>query len=168
MLTTQVRDIATLNEGILLHGTNCIGAFGSGVAGVIARTWPSVRNDYMSYVNSMRADGKTSADLLGDVQWTFPADKFVIGNCFTQESCGADGQRYASPDAVRKALTEAFNHLDAWLIAEPNVPDGERTVYMPQIGCGLGGLSWTDEVEPIVKELYLDKPRLFHLIIVTL
>jgi O-acetyl-ADP-ribose deacetylase (regulator of RNase III) len=168
MLTIIKKDIATITTGVLLHGCNCMGGFGSGIAGVIARTWPTVRERYIEYVTNHHGSGGDPEALLGTYQAVAASDKLLIFNCFTQLHYGADGKRYASPEAIRSALTGAFQVIDDRLAERPNTPDDQRTVYMPQIGCGLGGLSWTDDVEPIVKELYLDRPRLFHLSIVTL
>ena len=36
------KDITTVEEGVVLHGCNCSGGFGSGVAGAIRKKWPDV------------------------------------------------------------------------------------------------------------------------------
>ena len=43
-LTVVKGDLLSVTEGVIAHGVNCRGAFGSGVAGAIARKFPWVRD----------------------------------------------------------------------------------------------------------------------------
>jgi len=133
-------DITTVNEGIIAQGVNCQGAMGAGVARAIMNKWPDVPHSYHNYVDQHKPGGH----LLGDVNDVELArDTLFVYNCFTQEFFGGDGKRYASPDAIRESLTR---------VCEDAV-DKELNVAMPLIGCGLAGLSWDDDVKPIVEEL---------------
>lgn len=132
-------DITEVTSGLVLHGTNCTGGFGSGVAGAIRKKWPKV------YANFCLAG--TGAHLLGKFKPTEVTEELTVANCYTQMNFGSDGRRYASPQAVEQALFAAYEY--AQLV-------GIKTVHLPKIGCGLGGLSWEDEIEPIVSAIIED------------
>ena len=129
-------DITKVYNGLIIHGTNCSGAFGSGVAGAIRKTWPEV---YKRFKNS-----PTGEEMLGQFIPVEVSPLLTIGNCYTQLRYGNDGKVYASLTAIEKSLTEAF------LYATLN---DIYCVNMPKIGAGLGGLDWTD-VEAVVKKVY--------------
>lgn len=129
-------DVTTTPDKLLLHGTNCIGAFGAGVAGAIRRKWPAVYDTFKSY--------PTGPQMLGTFIPCSAAYELIIGNCFTQTFVGNDGGKYASADAVRQSLTLALEFARLSEIT---------AVSMPKIGAGLGGLSWEDDVLPIITDL---------------
>jgi O-acetyl-ADP-ribose deacetylase (regulator of RNase III) len=131
-------DITTVTSGFICHGVNCSGAFGSGVAGAIKKKWPVVYKTFKSI--------EPSPKLLGAFHPILIDGKLVIGNCYTQEKYGNDGKKYASIDAVALSLKTAYLYA---------IENNLKTISMPKIGCGLGGLDWDDEVLPIVN--YLDE-----------
>ncbi len=129
------KDITTVQAPALIaHGVNCSDAMGSGVARAIYMKWPTVKAMYHSE-GSMR---------LGDAQFVEVEDGLIVANCFTQADYGRDGERYASPAALREALTlVAYGACDLDL----------DKVYMPRIGSGLGGLDWEEDVVPVLLEI---------------
>jgi len=131
------------DEGIVFHGCNCVGGFGSGVAGAIRRKFPHVYEAF-----KQRGVGK---HLLGRVDIIVKAGYPIIANGYTQLTCGHDGNRYADPVAVEKTLYVVANYISTGDLVD---------IYMPKIGCGLGGLSWEDEVLPIVEKVSLEFPDL--------
>jgi len=137
MIKEITKDITTVEEGIVLHGCNCVGAFGSGVAGAIRRTWPSVYKMFMENGVGEQLLGTIQIDLLSE------SPPLAVINGYTQVNCGSDGKRYANPDAVEACM------LQAAAIAK----DAELPLYMPKLGCGLGGLSWEDEIKPLVEKV---------------
>lgn len=190
---TITLDVVDIREGIILHGVNCQGVMGSGIAGALARKWPAVRNEYLKFVDAERerhGSQFVSSKLLGMTQAVHVSThvpRITVYNCFTQDYYGGDGQRYACPIAIRHVLTKLFDEfdmlvqdlydfcslppndsttVDTFVEASSQIVNRAYHVYMPQIGCGLGGLSWTDDVKPIVDELYVD--RKFKLSIITL
>ena len=81
--TLQQRDVTTITKGFILHGVNCQGAMGSGIAGAIARKWPIVRDLYLAYVHDQRQRaGFQSEQLLGNVQLVKAGKNLTIANCF--------------------------------------------------------------------------------------
>ena len=146
-----VKDITTVTDGIIAHGCNCQGAFGSGVAGAIRAKWPSVYREYDEYVRHIKPVMR--ADLLGTVQMVnvytdCNLNTLFVANCFTQEFFGSDGKVYANIKSIEEALgnVAAFAELH-------NLP-----VYLPPIGCGLGGLDFHQDLEPILTKLEEEFP----------
>ncbi len=136
------KDVTTVEEGVVLHGCNCSGGFGSGVAGAIRRKWPDVAEAFM--------ENGTGADLLGTTDFIMSATRprLVVANGYTQEFFGGDGKKYADANAVNKCVMAAVEYADAF----------DLPLYMPMIGCGLGGLSWENDVKPIVEKVSLEFP----------
>lgn len=129
------QDITTIDYGIIAHGVNCQGVMGSGIAKVIRNKWPVVYSEYLK-------DPK-GKEMLGKVSLVYIDDNLFVANCYTQEFYGKDGKKYASLDAIETCLMECI--FFSRTLALP--------LYMPKIGCGLGGLDWSTEVELLVNKL---------------
>lgn len=143
MIEYLKKDITTVEVGVIAHGVNCQGVMGSGVAGALRRKYPQI---FTRYKNICDLYTKTPDWMLGMIDLVdIGGDEamLIVANCFTQENYGRDGKRYASADAVKKSINSAVQVAIA-----AGVP-----FYMPKIGCGLGGLSWETEVEPIIQEI---------------
>ena len=91
MLIYKNQDLMSVDQGFITHGVNCSGRFGSGVAGQIKKKWPVVYRTFKKYA--------ASPDLLGTAHIILIEDRLWVANCYTQQSYGSDGQRYADPDA---------------------------------------------------------------------
>lgn len=127
-------DITQETSGLIVHGCNTVGGFGSGVAGAVRRKWPQVHKRF--------SEVGTGLHLLGTIDIIKINDGLWVCNAYTQESCGNDGQRYASPEAIDMCLHKAFSWC--YLNGQP--------LKAPMIGAGLGGLSWEDEVKPLFEK----------------
>lgn len=122
-----------IREGIIAHGVNRKLAMGSGIAGALARRWPIVREQYLTRKDPVPKLG--SVDL---VTITNLGPGLYVANCYTQDDFGGDGKRYACPDAVSLAVSKVLMVADRL---------GGLPVYLPRIGCELGGLDWLKEVK---------------------
>lgn len=125
-------DILSVTEGIIAHGCNCSGGFGSGIAGQIAKKYPSAQNHYFQEYD----DGWT---LLGDYSLIQVSPTLSIANLYTQQYFGGAGTKWACPRAILKSLGNVLYY--------------NNDVHVPLIGCGLGGLDWETEVKPIYEFL---------------
>lgn len=148
MIEYIIKDITTVTfkDGVVLHGCNTSGvAFSSGLAGAIRKKWPHA---YKSY----KENGGGAALLGGvDILIQLLDDIPVIVNGYTQINYGRDGKCYADPDAIESVLNATAEFMNG----------GEyKELYMPKIGCGLGGLSWEDNVLPIVVKVSSEFPKL--------
>jgi O-acetyl-ADP-ribose deacetylase (regulator of RNase III) len=125
----------------IVHGCNMQGKMASGAAKDVREKFPEAYDAYMRDVFRSK---------LGDVIYAESHGK-LIGNMLTQVTYGYDGARYANVDAIRIALDSfCFQHRRKSLcIFNDDVPP----IAMPKVGCGLGGLNWEQDVEPIVREI---------------
>lgn len=131
-------DLLSVERGLIVHGCNCSGGFGSGVAGAIARKYPEVKK----YFHKVDAN----ATYLGAIQPVKVSHELTIINAFTQISYGSDGGRYANLAAIQEVLYNTLTY--AVLYDHPKIA-------VPRIGTGLGGLDWETEVKPIYETFSL-------------
>jgi O-acetyl-ADP-ribose deacetylase (regulator of RNase III) len=135
MITYIKQNLIDVSEGIVAHGVNCQGAMGSGVAKALVTKYPKIFGSY-SLLCDLPAE-----ELLGEVVPVQINEKLYIANCFTQNFYGRNiGRRYADPKAIEKCMDNLI----------PLTYETKLSIYMPKIGCGLGGLSWENEVESII------------------
>jgi O-acetyl-ADP-ribose deacetylase (regulator of RNase III) len=134
-------DITLETEGLIVSGCNLSGANGSGLAGALKAKWPIVYTSYMKIYKKWKDEGDIFSNL-GKIDVIHIENDLYVANGFTQKYFGYDGQRYADPDAVKQVLDKAFNFCSLY--------DPLKTV---KIGCDRGGLSWENEIEPILLEL---------------
>jgi len=138
------KDLTTVveGEGVIYHGCNCAGGYGSGVAGAIRKKWPSA-------YEAFRKNG-VGENLLGQVNLLLYGGQPIIANAYTQLTYGPGDKRYADPAAIESTLSQVVEYCDA----------AETELFMPKVGCGLGGLSWEDDVLPIVEKVSTKYPDL--------
>ena len=155
MIEVVEGDILGLQRGILVHGCNCHGVMGGGIAKLIRNKWPSV---YLAYKYRYEDSGlflgdtiSVSQDSLGEVDssdelraatrkhiQSFTLElpsKLVVVNAMTQYDFGRDPEVvYVDYDA----LEAAFGRVR--LLAR----DLKLPVHFPMIGCGLANGKWEE------------------------
>lgn len=136
-------DITTVNDGVVMHGCNAHGVMGSGVAKAIRAKWPLAYERYHAFCKGY----EDSPDLLGKVLMVNVTpdngaiNSLFVANAITQLNYGKDGKVYASIDAIADALATTVSFAAVL----------ELPLFMPPIGCGLGGLNWENDVRPLVE-----------------
>jgi O-acetyl-ADP-ribose deacetylase (regulator of RNase III) len=136
-------DVLDSNAVYVLHGCNCVGGFGSGVAGQIAKKYPHVKD---AYLHKFRTVGWE----LGDVQYVsiekveYVDNRFIV-NCATQYNYLPRNINHFDTKAFTKILTQVRNAA----ICLEQFP----SIAMPKIGSGLAGGSWED-AEQIINEVF--------------
>lgn len=144
-LNIDVRDI---QSGWILHGVNCKGVMGSGIARTLRIKYPEIYTEYKELCDQF---GSTN---LGMTDIVRISDAITVINCFTQEIFGYDkDSTYADINAIRACMAAVLDQVwfdDYHLNTKPS------NIYLPRIGCGLGGLEWDGEVEPIVNAFALE------------
>jgi O-acetyl-ADP-ribose deacetylase (regulator of RNase III) len=144
MIMEKVGNVLKAEEGIIVHGCNCQGVMGGGIALEIRNTFPRVFQEYRKKFEAV--DPVTSMNhfdglRLGDIQPVQVEDDKWIVNAMTQWDCG-HGRRYVDYDAVARcfekvrSFTEDLNHVRE-LQNQPALP-----VLFPMIGAGLAGGNW--------------------------
>jgi O-acetyl-ADP-ribose deacetylase (regulator of RNase III) len=130
-------DLLEVKNGIIGHGVNCQGAFGSGVALGIKNKYPNVYEAYRRCV--WYSD--SPQDLLGMVQlvstkpdgaYCNKEDTVLVANIFTQLNYGKDGKRYLDYEALYVGFEKLYNRSTMY----------DLPLCIPKIGCGLAGGDW--------------------------
>jgi O-acetyl-ADP-ribose deacetylase (regulator of RNase III) len=138
MIEYKKMDLCDVDRGIIAHGVNCQSKMGSGVAAVLKGKWPKI---YPSYLAKCSTEDD-NVNLLGQVDIVEISLELFIVNCFTQVNYGKDGKIYANPLAITKSFDKLFNFSNS----------KQLPIYIPKIGCGLGGLSWDKDVKNILEK----------------
>lgn len=139
MINFITKDVTTVERGMVVHGVNCQGRMGSGVALAIRNKWPEVYERYRAV--DVNVPNKTA--LLGTYHFIGVGKDLYVGNLYTQVYYGNDGKKYASLDAIKQCLYGTANMAQVY----------QLPVYLPRIGCGLGGLKWDIDVGPTLDEI---------------
>ena len=133
-------------EPVIVHGVNCKGVMGSGVAKAIRDKWPIAYREYKSYCALHSPE-----DCLGrivictgngkELDW----DKYII-HAFIQLNFGRDsGTTYVSYDALRSCFKDITNEIKS------STQTTTMKVAMPKIGAGLANGDW-DTISKIIEE----------------
>ena len=141
--------LESATSGFLIHGCNCQGAMGSGIARSIRAKWPKV---YTRYHTVSENEGLK----LGTVQPVNIDGDIVVVNAMTQEFYAghpsAKGKsRFVSYDAVVECF-EAINSLRLVF------PDIEPVIHFPLLGAGLAAGDW-DIIEKIIDKSVPDMEK---------
>ena len=117
-------------NSVIIHGCNCQGVMGSGVALAVKNKYPVVYDEYVSLCNAYQP-----THLLGSIQIeSITEDEYpnFLINGFTQLDFGAG--RQVNYDAIYEVFerTNEFMRMSAI----------DRTLYFPKIGACRGGGNW--------------------------
>ncbi|MDE5701742.1 MAG: macro domain-containing protein [Bacteroides sp.] len=118
------------------HGCNCVGAMGKGIALQFKMKYPQMYRLYKTKC----ADGTFT---VGDVFEYVTGDEHIY-NLGTQKSW----KTKAELEAIRKSVDTMLK-----LATQDNV----KSIAMPKIGAGLGGLNWCD-VKTVIEDVALKYP----------
>ena len=129
-VTYDYGDITDISEGIVVHGVNCQGVMGSGVAKALCDKYPLIYDSYKLFVGNY---SRKQQDLLGKINPVEINPNLIIINAFTQLYYGRDSKRYVSYDAI----TDVFERVGEFYVTAKQLP-----IYFPTIGAGLGGGNW--------------------------
>lgn len=147
MIKYEEGNVLDAPRGIIVHGCNCQGVMGSGVAAAVRSRYPGA---YELYVKNHKESGLK----LGDVQlYQTPENKEkYIANAMTQEFYGND-RRYVNYEAI----AESFELIGQILVraAENGSYDFSLPLYFPQIGAGLARGNW-DIISTIIDKTVPD------------
>lgn len=121
----------------LIHVVNNKNVMNAGVAKVISRKWPQVKEDYHAYFAI-----HSNTSLLGQIIMTHVGEGQYILSMIAQDGYGNDGKRYLQYDALEQCLAQAKR-----ISTQLNIP-----LYAPfKMGCGLAGGNW-ELVLPMLNE----------------
>jgi O-acetyl-ADP-ribose deacetylase (regulator of RNase III) len=126
-------DILNVKDGIIVHGVNCQGKMGKGLAYQIRNRYPKVYDEYIKYINENK-------DLLGKINIVEVNNNLFVVNLFSQFYYGTNNKN-GSIRAIEQGMRELFSIADI------------DELHIPKIGCGLGGLDWDTEVKELINKL---------------
>lgn len=137
MITTKFGNVLDAT-GIIVHGCNCQGVMGSGLAKEVRERFPSA---YKRYRDDYEALGYLP---LGKISFIHVGDGKIIVNALTQEHYGRNPDHvYVSYDAIRTC----FRLINQLAMVE------QTPVNFPMIGAGLANGNWDIISEIIDDEL---------------
>jgi O-acetyl-ADP-ribose deacetylase (regulator of RNase III) len=122
----------------LAHGCNCQGSMGAGVAVGFRERYPEMFEEYRR-----RCKAKPRLFNVGDAWLWKSADRPRVFNLGTQENYWRSRATY---EAIQTALERMKEQADA---------EGIRTIAMPRVGAGHGGLSWK-KVRTVIDSAFRD------------
>ena len=118
----------------IVHGCNNIKKWGKGFVLAISKRWKEPRRRFMQWDSQ-----------LGEIQLVPVEDDVVVGNMITQHHIypqnGIPPIRYEAVDRCFARLSEELSQRH---------PEGDCSVHMPRIGCGLAKGRW-GHIQPSIE-----------------
>jgi len=137
MITFVSGDILLSKANVVAHGVAPNDEHASGLAHSLREQWPAMYKDFRHYC-------KTSHPKPGGI-WTWAAaDGRRIVSLFTQESAYESGSRPG-----RASMTHVNHALHA--LHDLVVAEQIKSLSLPRLATGVGGLSW-EEVRPAIEK----------------
>jgi len=138
MITFVTGNLFTSNAQVLTNTVNCVGVMGKGVALEFKTRYPELFADYQARCAS-------GAVLVGQ-PYLWEDDRVQVLNFPTKQHWRNPSQL----DWIEAGLKHLANHYTDL---------GIQSLAMPPLGCGNGGLSWS-EVKPLIIKCLGDIPDL--------
>ena len=120
------------------HGCNCQGSMGAGIAVGFRQRYPEMFAEYRR-----RCKAEPREFNLGDAFLWKCDDRPSVFNLGTQEHYWHDRATY---EAIEASLRQMREQADA---------EGIRSIAMPRVGAGHGGLSWK-KVKAVIEKVFGD------------
>ena len=146
MIQVRKGDVLAVSTGLIVHGCNCQGVMGGGIALAIKNKYPNV---YKAY----RKTFETTGLKLGNIEVVSVTDpgavvadcKYIV-NANTQDFFGTS-KRQVSYDAV----ADCFEKVQLLAVRAEETLGYKLPVVFPAIGAGLGGGNW-EIIERIIDQ----------------
>jgi O-acetyl-ADP-ribose deacetylase (regulator of RNase III) len=143
----HVGDLLSVTDGIIVHGCNCRGVMGSGVAFSIRQKWPIA---YGLYIDRFQKAGLRLGDIIpvagsdidvsilgvGGVPWSneIKGEIIVVNGMTQQFYCTDKNEVYVDYDAISAVFAQV-----KLLANKTGLP-----VHFPKIGAGLANGYWNE------------------------
>jgi O-acetyl-ADP-ribose deacetylase (regulator of RNase III) len=124
----------------LVNTVNCVGIMGKGVALQFRQAFP---DNFRAYESACKRGGVSIGRMF--VTYTEKFEPRLIINFPTKKHWKGNSKL----EDIRSGLSDLVQ-----VIREENI----RSIAIPPLGCGLGGLRW-DEVLPMIEEAFADLPE---------
>lgn len=152
MIEQRQGDVLAVPSGIIVHGTNCQGVMGSGIARTVRERYPRVFNTYFDEYQSKTnpLNGQSCGLVLGQITFDRVDDTKWIVNANTQHLYGTDSRK-VNYEAVAQCFEKV---VELAQFIEKETGD-KLEILFPLIGAGLGGGNWKI-IETIIDETIPD------------
>jgi O-acetyl-ADP-ribose deacetylase (regulator of RNase III) len=141
-LIVKSGDLFSAEADALVNPVNCVGVMGAGVAREFAKRYPEMLLVYKVMCGNKR--------LRPGMVWAWEASPIIL--CVATKDHFRNRSRIAWIDEAAQNLIGVAEYLEL------------KSVAMPAIGCGLGGLDW-DLVEDVLLDHLEDSPIEFRVLI---
>lgn len=139
-------DLLRANAQALVNAVNCVGVMGRGIAAQFKRQYPRNFHEYaLACKRGEVAPGKMFVVQTGQVA----CPQFIVN--FPTKRHWRDSSRMEDVESGLFALAEEVERR------------GIRSIAIPPLGCGLGGLRWED-VRPRIEEAFVGLPDVLTLV----
>lgn len=116
-----------------INPVNCVGIMGAGLAKQFKKAYP---DNFEKYVDWCFAGNATPGSIfVVDTQ-----SKYIV-NLTTKDHW----KNMSKPEWIQSGLIQTFMWMSQIEI---------KSIAIPMLGCGLGGLDWQKEIEPIYKAIF--------------
>lgn len=148
-ITFQHGDLLQARAEVLVNTVNCVGIMGKGIALQFERTFPEIARPYQEACKAKRlSPGELLVvPLQRELERLLP---LAVVNFATKNHWRGDSR---------------IEWIEAGLsrLVEETRARGWRSIAIPPLGCGNGGLRW-DEVRPLIENAFADLPEVQVLI----
>lgn len=141
MITELEGDVFKSKDDILIHGCNCYGVMGAGVALKVKQKYPRA---YQVDQNTIPGIPSKLGDYTYSIQKHiyYPHQTIIVINAYTQFGYSSMSSEPDVDYDVIRTVMSAINE---------NFPD--ESISMPRIGAGLGGGDW-NEIFDIINSVF--------------
>lgn len=130
---------------VIVHGCNCKCIMGAGIAAGVAKIFPHAyevdknhvgpKLGYFSAAQIWVMDGQV---VKGQRHGDKMAKSLIVVNAYTQFMPGRDLRPWAMAKVMAR-ISKVFHDV---------------RIGIPQIGCGIAGGNWEDEIHPFIEEVF--------------
>jgi len=138
MVVVTKADILTANVEAIVNAVNCVGVMGKGVALQFKRAYPA---NFALYKAACERGDMTVGTVLVVKTGKLVNPKYIIN--FPTKQHWRDNSRMEDIDSGLIALVDAVK------------ANGIKSIAIPALGCGNGGLRW-DDVRPRIEGAFAD------------
>ena len=141
MITTERGNVLEAKAEALVNTVNCVGFMGKGIALQFKKAYPE---NFDAYQRACRAHEVQPGHMFIFDRGSMLDVKYIIN--FPTKRHWKGGSRYEDIEAGLAALVEDVRRL------------GIRSIAIPPLGCGLGGLDWA-RVRPMIERAFEALPE---------
>ncbi|MFH1919319.1 MAG: macro domain-containing protein, partial [Planctomycetota bacterium] len=140
MIELQRGDILKADADVLVNTVNCVGVMGRGIALQFRKAFPEMFKAYKAVCD--RGELTPGTVLVHDLN-RYERPHYIIN--FPTKQHWRGKSRIEDIKAGLQVLVEEVQKRDF------------RSIAVPPLGCGLGGLDW-DEVRPLIQQAFAELP----------